>query len=230
MVITLKNHPDDQAFFVDFNTDIFITGSNSHLLSSELATYLAGRYIEIQIHTLSFAEHLQFKKERNKKVSDLHREFEYFLRLGEFPVLHTGEYTYESAYRVVFDIYSSAILRDTVQRFNIRDVELLERVVRYVFDNVGNKFSAQNVADYFKSQHRKIDLNTVYNYLNALEGAFIVYRIPRYDLKGREILKTFEKYYVGDQSLLYAMMGYKDRLISGVLENIVMLELKRRGY
>ena len=230
MVITLKNHPDDQAFFVDFNADIFITGSNSHLLSSELATYLAGRYIEIQIHTLSFDEHLQFKKERNKKVSDLHREFEYFLRLGGFPVLHTGEYTYESAYRVVFDIYSSAILRDTVQRFNIRDVELLERVVRYVFDNVGNKFSAQNVADYFKSQHRKIDLNTVYNYLNALEGAFIVYRIPRYDLKGREILKTFEKYYVGDQSLLYAMMGYKDGLISGVLENIVMLELKRRGY
>ena len=109
-------------------------------------------------------------------------------------------------------------------------MELLERVVKYVFDNTGNKFSAKNVADFFKSQHRKIDLNTVYNYLNALEGAFIIYRIPRYDVKGKEILKTFEKYYVGDQSLLYAVMGYKDRLISGVLENIVMLELKRRGY
>ena len=219
------------AFLVDFDVDIYITGSNSHLLSSELATYLAGRYIEIHVHTLSFAEYLFFKNKRtNKEVSDLHREFDYFLRLGGFPVLHTGEYTYDSAYKVVFDIYSSAILRDTVQRFNIRDVELLERVVKFVFDNVGNKFSAQNVADYFKSQHRKIDLNTVYNYLNALEGAFIIYRIPRYDVKGREILKTFEKYYVGDQSLLYAVMGYKDRLISGVLENIVMLELKRRGY
>jgi hypothetical protein len=200
-------------------------------LSSELATYLAGRYIDLHIHTLSFAEYLLFKHERTKKkVSDLHREFGFFVRMGGFPVLHTGEYTFESAYKVVFDIYSSAILRDTVQRFNIRDVELLERVVKYVFDNVGNKFSAKNVADYFKSQHRKIDLNTVYNYLNALEGAFIIYRIPRYDIKGREILKTFEKYYVGDQSLLYAVMGYKDRLISGVLENIVMLELKRRGY
>ena len=219
------------AFLVDFNADIYITGSNSHLLSSELATYLAGRYIELHIHTLSFAEYLLFKHERTgKEVTDLHREFDLFLRMGGFPVLHTGEYTWESAYKVVFDIYSSAILRDTVQRFNIRDVELLERVVKYVFDNVGNKFSAKNVADYFKSQHRKIDLNTVYNYLNALEGAFIVYRIPRYDIKGREILKTFEKYYVGDQSLLYAVMGYKDRLISGVLENIVMLELKRRGY
>jgi predicted AAA+ superfamily ATPase len=131
---------------------------------------------------------------------------------------------------VVYDIYSSAILRDTVQRYNIRDVELLERVVRYVFDNIGNKFSAKNVADYFKSQQRKIDLNTVYNYLTALEGAFIVYRIPRYDVKGKEILKTFEKFYTADQSLLYAVMGYKERHISGVLENIVMLELKRRGY
>jgi len=201
------------------------------MLSSELATYLAGRYIEIHVFTLSFAEYLLFKHTRtNKEVSDLHKEFDYFLRIGGFPAFHTGEYTYESAYKAVYDIYSSAILRETVQRHNIRDVELLERVVKFVFDNTGNKFSAKNIADYFKSQQRKIDLNTVYNYLKALEGAFIVYRIPRYDIKGREILKTLEKYYVGDQSLLYAVMGYKDRLISGVLENIVMLELKRRGY
>jgi len=219
------------AFLVDFNVDIYITGSNSHLLSSDLATYLAGRYIELHIQTLSFSEFLQFKKERtHEEADDIHREFDHFLRLGGFPVLHTAEYTLETAYKVVFDIYSSVILRDAVQRFNIRDVELLERVVKYVFDNVGNKFSAKNVADYFKSQQRKIDLNTVYNYLNALEGAFIVYRIPRYDIKGKEILKTFEKYFVADQSLLYAVMGYKDRLISGVLENIVMIELKRRGY
>lgn len=219
------------SFLVDFNADIYITGSNSRLLSSELATYLAGRYVEIHLYTLSFAEYLLFLNRRNyKEVSDLHSEFGIFLRMGGFPALHTGEYTYESAYKVVYDIYSSAILRDTVQRYNIRDVELLERVVRFVFDNVGNKFSAKNVADYFKSQQRRIDLNTVYNYLDALEGAFIVYRIPRYDIKGREILKTFEKYFVGDQSLLYAVMGYKDRHISGVLENIVMLELKRRGY
>lgn len=219
------------SFLVDFNSDIYITGSNSRLLSSELATYLSGRYVEFQVHPLSFAESLLFKQKLTKKtVLNLYREFELFLRMGGFPALHTGEYTYETAYKVVFDIYSSAILRDTVQRYNIRDVELLERVVKYVFDNVGNNFSAKKVADYFKSQHRKIDLNTVYNYMNALEGAFIIYRIPRYDVKGKEILKTQEKYYVGDQSLLYGVMGFKDRLISGVLENIVMLELKRRGY
>jgi len=219
------------AFLVDFNADVFITGSNSHLLSSDLATFLAGRYVEIPVYTLSFQEYLLFKKERtHQDVTNLYEEFGYFMRMGGFPVLHTGEYTYETAYKVIYDIYSSAILRDTVQRFNIRDVELLERVVKFVFDNVGGKFSAKNIADYFKSQHRKIDLNTVYNYLDALEAAFIVYRIPRYDVKGREILKTFEKYYPGDQSLLYAVMGYKDRLISGVLENMVMLELKRRGY
>jgi len=217
------------AMMVDLNVDIYLTGSNSHLLSSELATFLAGRYVEIHMTTLSFSENLQFKLALHP-IQDLHKEFYNFLRLGGFPVLHTGEYTMETAYKVVYDIYSSAILRDIVQRYNIRDVELMERVVKFVFDNIGNKFSAKNVADYFKSQQRKIDLNTVYNYLNALESAFIVYRIPRYDLKGKEILKTFEKYYLGDQSLLYAVMGYRDRMISGVLENIVMLELKRRGY
>ena len=125
---------------------------------------------------------------------------------GGFPALHVGDYSDEMAYKAVYDIYSSAILRDTIQRHGIRDVELLERVVKFVFDNVGNNFSAKSVADYFKSQNRRIDLNTVYNYLNALEGAFIIYRIPRYDVKGKEILKTNEKYFVGDQSLLYAVI------------------------
>jgi predicted AAA+ superfamily ATPase len=219
------------AFRVDFNADIYITGSNSRLLSSELATYLAGRYIEIPVYTLSFSEYLQFRRVyAGIHEPDIYKEFIVFLRKGGFPALHTGEYTDEMAYKAVYDIYSSAILRDTVLRHGIREVELLERVVKFVFDNIGNSFSVKSVADYFKSQNRRIDLNTVYNYLNALEGAFIIYRIPRYDLRGKEILKTNEKYFVGDQSLLYAVMGYKDRLISGVLENIVMLELKRRGY
>ena len=219
------------AMRVDFDTDIYITGSNSRLLSSELATYLAGRYIEIPVYTLSFAEYLLFRQEYGpEKVGTIYQEFGQYLRRGGFPSLHAGTYSDEMVYKAIYDIYSSAILRDTIQHNRIRDVELLERVIKYVFDNVGNMFSAKNVADYFKSQNRRIDLNTVYNYLSALEGAFIIYRIPRYDIKGREILKTNEKYFVGDQSLLYAVMGFKDRLISGVLENIVMLELKRRGF
>jgi hypothetical protein len=139
-------------------------------------------------------------------------------------------YNTETAYKIVYDIYSSAILRDTIQRNKIRDVELLERVVKFIFDNVGNRFSSKSISDYFKSQQRKIDLNTVYNYLSALQGSFIIDIIQRYDIKGKEILKTYEKYFVGDQSIIYAAMGYKDRLIAGILENIVMLELKRKGY
>ncbi|MEA3448985.1 MAG: ATP-binding protein [Bacteroidota bacterium] len=219
------------SFSVDFDTDIYITGSNSHLLSSELSTYLSGRYIQFTIYTLSFNEYLQFKNEYSQKtISNKYKEFEKYLRFGGFPSVHTNEFSLEQTYKIVFDIYSSVILRDVVQRFKFRDIELLERVIKYVFDNIGNKFSAKKISDYFKSQNRKLDINTIYNYLNALESSYIIYRIPRYNIKGKEILKTNEKYFVGDQSLLYALMGYKDRLISGVLENIIMLELKRRGY
>jgi hypothetical protein len=218
------------SFMLDFDADVYITGSNSHLLSSELATFLAGRYVEFQIQTLTFRECLSFNKELQNSTKSKLEKFEYFLRIGGFPVLHTSNYSIESAYKIVFDIYSSAILRDTVQRHKIRDVELLERIVKYVFDNIGNTFSAKNIADYFKSQQRKIDLNTVYNYLNALESAFIIHRIQRYDVKGKELLKTQEKYFVSDPALIYAVMGYKDRMISGILENIVLLELLSRDY
>lgn len=219
------------SFFTDLDADIYITGSNSHLLSSELATYLAGRYVELNLFTLSFAEYLKFGRELKRFQQENDRNyFSGFLRSGGFPVLHIADYEEETASKVVFDIYSSIILRDVVQRNKIRDIELLERVVKYLFDNIGNRFSAANVAAYFKSQQRKIDLNTVYNYVDALTGAYIIYRVPRYDIKGREILKTLEKCYVGDPGLIHAVMGYKDRSISGLLENIVFLELKRRGY
>ena len=219
------------SFLVDFKVDVYLTGSNSHLLSSELATYLAGRYVEIPVYTLSFAEYLQFRNYYSPEVQQNNKEaFLSYLSLGGFPVIHTANYSEETAYKVVFDIYSSVILRDTVQRYKIRDVELLERVVKYAFDNIGNTFSGKNVADYFKSQQRKVDVNTVYNYLNALEGAFILYRTPRYDVKGKEILKTQEKFYVSDLSVIYALMGYRNRMISGILENVVFLELRRRGY
>ncbi|MDR2968702.1 MAG: ATP-binding protein [Tannerellaceae bacterium] len=219
------------SLLVDFDVDIYLTGSNSHLLSSELATFIAGRYVEIPVFTLSFAEYLQFRTHYfSEKEQDMKNSFVSYLRLGGFPVIHTADYSEETAWKIVQDIYASVILRDTVQRYKIRDVELLERIVRYAFDNIGNTFSGKNVADYFKSQQRKIDINTVYNYLHALEGAFVLYRVPRYDIKGREILKTQEKFYVGDISLLYAVMGYKDRWIAGIMENIVFLELKRRGY
>lgn len=218
------------SFLVDFKVDIYLTGSNSHLLSSELATYLAGRYVEIPVFTLSYKEFLDFRNHYFSKKQNTRNLFLHYLRMGGFPVIHTADYPEESAYKIVYDIYSSVILRDTVQRYKIRDVELLERVIKFALDNIGNTFSGKNVADYFKSQQRKVDVNTVYNYLNALEGSFILYRVPRYDIKGKEILKTQEKFYVSDISIIYATMGNRDRMIAGILENIVFLELKRRGY
>ena len=218
------------SILVDFDTDIYITGSNSHLLSSDLATYLAGRYVEIPVFTLSFREFSDFRRHYFPEEEAKSGSFTTYLRKGGFPVIHTVNYDEETAYKVVRDIYSSVILRDTVQRYKIREVELLERVIRYAFDNIGNTFSGKNVADYFKNQQRKTDINTIYNYLHALEGAFILYRVSRYDIKGKEILKTQEKFYASDVSLIYATMGYRDRMISGILENIVFLELKRRGY
>ena len=218
------------ALMVDFDVDIYLTGSNSHLLSSELATYIAGRYIEIPIFTLSFSEYIHFRAHYFNEEKNTTKQFLNYLEGGGFPVIHSSDYSLESAYKIVFDIYSSVILRDTVQRYKIRDTELLERIIKFVFDNIGNTFSGKNVADYFKSQHRKIDINTVYNYLNALEGAFILYKVPRYDMRGKEVLKTQEKHYLSDVSLLYATMGFKTSMIAQLLENIVFLELKRRGF
>ena len=150
--------------------------------------------------------------------------------MGGFPAIHTADYGYEAIYKIVYDIYSSVILRDTVQRHNIRNVELLERVVKFVFDNIGNKLNAKNIADYFKSQQRRVDMNTIYNYLNALESAFYhsTYS-PGMILKERKFCRRMKKYFVSDLSLIYSVMGYRDRLIAGMLENLVCLELKRRG-
>ncbi len=220
------------SLMVDYPVDLVITGSNSKLLSSELATFLAGRYVEIPVFTLSLAETIQFSKASVADQDFISGEmaFETFLSQGGFPVLYNFPFEKETANRIVFDIYSSAILRDTVQRFGIRDVELLERLVRFIFDNIGQKFSAKSIADFFKSQQRKLDIATIYNYLNALESAFIIYRIPRYDIKGKELLKTQEKFFVSDHGLVRAVLGDRPHHISGILENIIALELMRRGY
>ena len=218
------------SLLVDFNVDVYLTGSNSHLLSSELATYLAGRYIEIPVYTLSFKEYLLFKSVYQTGVSTTKESFVTYLRKGGFPVIHTASYDEDTTYKVIRDIYASVLLRDTIQRYKIRDIELLERVTRFAFDNIGNTFSGKSISDYFKSQSRKTDVNTIYNYLSALEGAFILYRVSRFDIKGKEILKTQEKFFVSDLSLLYAMLGYRDSMIAGILENVIFLELKRREY
>jgi len=219
------------SFLVDFDCDIYLTGSNSRLLSGELATYLAGRYVEFPVFTLSFSEMLEFDAGRAVDTQiDRAEAFLRYLRLGGFPVLHIAEYAQADAYRIINDIYASAILRDVIQRHKIRNIALLEKILHYVMDNTGNLFSAKKVSDYFKSQLRKVDIETVYGYLAALEQAFIIHKVPRYDIKGKEVLTINEKYYLGDPGIKYALLGYRDRDIGGMLENMVYLELKRRAY
>ena len=217
------------SIMVDFDVDIYVTGSNSRMLSSEISTYLTGRYVSIHVLPLSFAEYLHFKGEY-ADVGAPRDELMPYLQSGGFPAVHLRAYGREEIYTIVRDIYNSAIFRDIVQRNKIRRVELLERIVKFAFDNVGKTFSAKAISDYLKSQQRKMDVETVYNYLSLLEKAYILYRCPRFDLQGKEILKTQEKFYLVDPALKYAVLGYQPTSVSAMLENLVYLELRRRAY
>ena len=213
----------------DYNVDIYVTGSNSRMMSSEISTYLTGRYIAFRIYTLSFSEYLDFKKEYGT-VTDIKSELFEYIRFGGFPATHLQKYTDEDVYTIVRDIYNSTIFSDIVKRNQVRKVDLLERIVRFAFDNVGKTFSAKSISDYLKSEHRTVDDETVYNYLEKLESAYILHRCSRYDIQGREILKTQEKFYLADTSLRHSVLGYKSTSVASMLENVIYLELCRRGY
>ena len=213
----------------DYNVDIYVTGSNSRMMSSEIATYLTGRYIAFRIFTLSFSEYLDFKKEYDT-VTDIKSELAEYIRFGGFPATHLQKYTEDEVYTIVKDIYNSTIFSDIVKRNQVRKVDQLERIVRFAFDNVGKTFSAKSISDYLKSEHRTIDNETVYSYLEKLESAYILHRCSRYDIQGKEILKTQEKFYLADTALKYSVLGYKPTSVAAMLENVVYLELCRRGY
>lgn len=213
----------------DFDVDLYVTGSNSRMMSSEIATYLTGRYISFRIFTLSFGEYLMFKRQY-APVSDAKTELANYVRLGGFPATHLQAYSQEEVYTIVRDIYNSTIFSDIVRRSQIRKIDQLERIVKYTFDNVGNTFSAKSIADYLKSEHRSLDNETVYNYLEKLEKAYLLHRCIRYDLQGRELLKTQEKFYLADVVLRHSVLGYDADSVAASLENIVYLELCRRGY
>ena len=237
------------SFMTDFDVDIYVTGSNSRMMSSEISTYLTGRYITIRVFPLSFAEYLEFRKNYGARLHDaegkpLHdadgkalyvrlsqkEEFARYLRLGGFPAIHLQEYATDEAHTIVKDIYNSTIYTDIVKRNQVRKVDQLERIVKFAFDNVGRTFSAASIANYLKSERRSIDNETVYNYLSKLEGAFILHRCSRYDIQGKEILKTQEKFYLSDPAFRYSVLGYTPDSVAAMLENLVYLELLRRGY
>lgn len=213
----------------DFDVDMYITGSNSKMMSSEISTYLTGRYVAFRIYTLSFQEYLTFRK-THTSLKDIKTELADYVRLGGFPAAHLRTYGQDEVYTIVRDIYQSTIFSDIVRRNQIRKIDQLERVVKYVFQNVGNTFSAKSISDYLKSEHRSLDNETVYGYIEKLEKAYLLHRCSRYDLRGREILKTQEKFYLADTSLRYSVLGYREDMTASSLENVVFLELCRRGY
>ena len=213
----------------DYDVDIYITGSNSRMMSSEISTYLTGRYVTFHIYTLSFDEYLTFKKSYST-IYDIKQEFNQYVRLGGFPATHLQEYSQDEVYTIVRDIYNSTIFSDIVRRNQVKKIDQLERVVKYTFNNVGNTFSTKSISNYLKSEQRKIDNETVYRYLEKLQKAYILHRCSRYDLQGKSILKTQEKFYLADISLRYAVLGYTIDSVASSLENIFYLELKRRGY
>ena len=213
----------------DFDVDLYVTGSNSRMMSSEISTYLTGRYIAFRIFTLSFSEYLMFK-EKYDTVGNPRTELADYVRLGGFPATHLQKYSQDEIYTIVRDIYNSTIFSDIVKRNQVRKIDQLERVVKYTFQNVGNTFSAKSISDYLKSERRTLDNETVYSYLEKLEKAYLLHRCSRYDLQGKEILKTQEKFYLADNALRYSVLGYNADSVAASLENIVYLELCRRGY
>ena len=209
------------------DADIYVTGSNSKLMSGEISTYLTGRYVSIPVYTLSFKEYLAFKQDSPLS----HRELlEDYIRFGGFPLVALNEYDEQSAYQIVNGIYHTVVSRDIVKRHRINKQDLFDRVVKYIIENMGKTFSANSISTFLKSEHRKVSVESIYNYLRWLEQAFIIYPCERYDLQGKSILKTQEKYYLADVSLKYALLGYNRKMLDGAMENIVFLELKRRGY
>ena len=209
------------------NTDIYVTGSNSKLMSSEISTYLTGRYISIPVFTLSFAEYLDFKKSSGSSEKELLNEY---IRTGGFPIVALGNFDDRSAYQIVEGIYTSVITNDISRRHNVTNIDLFNRVVKYIVENVGKSFSANAIVKFLKGEGRSLSVEAVYNYLEWLEKAFVIYRCQRYDLQGKSVLKTQEKFYLGDASLKYCIMGFNPKSIASMLENIVYFELLRRGY
>ena len=209
------------------NTDIYVTGSNSKLMSSEISTYLTGRYVTIPVFPLSFEEYLTFKAGSSLSQKELLNEY---IRYGGFPIVALGTYDERTAYQIVEGIYHSVISNDIARRHSITNQELFNRVVRFIIENVGKNFSANSIVKFLKSEGRSLTVETIYNYLEWLEKAFVIYRCQRYDLQGKAVLKTQEKFYLADPALKYCMMGLNPKSIASMLENIVYFELRRRGY
>ena len=214
---------------VSLNCDIYITGSNAKLLSTELTTYLGGRYVEFIIYPFSFREYLEVCLEENKS-SNISSAFNSYLMTGGMPYLYNLNFQTEPCNQYLNDLFNSVVLKDIVKRHNIRDIDLLERIVSYMMANVGNTFSALSVSNFLKNEKRKVSTDTVLNYISYCVESYLFYQVKRQNLQGKRILSTNEKYYIADIGIRQAVYGGNMRDINLVLENIVYMELLRRGY
>lgn len=215
------------SLFESYDVDIYITGSNSKLLSGEISTYLSGRFVQIDIFTLSLKEYREFRGNQSLSNDELFRQY---LLYGGFPLVATINSEPSDAYQIVEGIYATVISNDVARRHKILNKELFDRVVRFIMENMGKTFSANSIVKFLKSENRSISVETIYNYLKWLEEAFVIYRCNRYDIQGKSVLKTQEKFYLSDISIKYSQFGYNTKGIAASLENIIYLELRRRGY
>ena len=206
---------------VKFGADIYITGSNSRLLSGELATYIAGRYVSFTVYPFSFPEF---------KMINAEHTFDQYIQYGGMPFLASIGFDSEVSKNYLQDIFNSVVLKDIVKPGNIRDVDLLERIIAYALSNVGRSFSATSISKFFKAKNRTVAAETILNYLKACEEAYLLYRLKSQDINGKKMLKVNEKYYVVDHGLREAAIGENLQNTELILENIVGLELLRRGY
>ena len=216
------------ALSVDFNADIYITGSNAYLLSSELSTYLSGRYIEIKMLPLSFKEFLDFTKSENNISKE--EKFINYVKYGGMPGIITLKNEGDIYENAIKGIYNTVFMKDVIERNKLVDAILLEKILKFIMSNIGSLISAKKIADYLTSQGTKVTHNTVLNYLNMIENAYLIYKAPRYDIKGKELLKTLEKYYIVDTGIRNVILGFRNTDYGHIIENIVYFELLRRGY
>lgn len=217
------------SFKVDFNIDIYITGSNAYLLSSELSTLLSGRYIEIKMYPLSFKEYLVFNNYDNNNLDE---KFIEYLKYGGLPAITLIKNNNDLVLSYLNDIYNTIVKKDIIDRNNIKDTALLENIIKYLSNNIGSPISSTKISDYLNSNKivEKSNHQTIDNYLNVLEKSFIMYRADRTDIKNKSLLKTLGKYYISDTGIRNIILGFRNIDEGHLLENVVYLELLRRGY
>lgn len=215
------------ALRVDENYDIYITGSNSSLMSSKISTLLSGRYIQIEIQPFNFREFLKLYSDKNLVYEEL---FKKYINIGGIPFLKYFDLDENSCAKYLQDLYNTVIVKDVIEYNKVRDVDMFNRILTYVFENIGQTFSSRSIQKFLKNENRNISVDTILNYLEYAKSAYIIKKVPRYDVVGKKILSVDEKYFITDHGLRYAKGFSNEKNIERILENIVYIELLSRGY